>query len=114
MSRERFREAVAILRRVEDGKSGGGYLETYRQAGVTSAEVRDEKYDVTQADQGAPLTEVKIFSFRRRNIMPDDLLRWRGDAYEIVYIDEYDHAGREMRVRGRRRRDHWSLAGDNA
>lgn len=113
MSRERYRETVAILRRVEDGNSGGGDPETYREAGVTCAGVRDEKYDVTLADQGAPLTEVKIFSFRRRRILPDDLLRWHGDVYEIVHIDEYDHRGREIRVRGRRRRDHWSLQGEN-
>jgi len=113
MSRENYRYTVGILRRVEDGNSGGGDPETYREAGVTCAGVRDEKYDVTLAEQGAPLTEVKIFSFRTRQIMPDDLLRWHGDVYEIIHIDEYDHRGREIRVRGRRRRDHWSLQGEN-
>lgn len=110
MARENYRYTVGILRRVEDGNSGGGNVETYREAGTTTAFVRDEKYDITMADQGAPLTEVKIFSFRKRTILPDDLLRWHGDTYEIVHIDEYDHRGREIRVRGRRTRAHWSLA----
>ena len=52
----------------------------------------------------SPLVSVTwpaIFSFRKRTILPDDLLRWHGDTYEIVHIDEYDHRGREIRVRGR-------------
>lgn len=113
MSREKYRDTITILRRYEDGMSGGGNPESYSVHDHTSAEVRDEKYDITLGDQGAPLTEIKIFSFRRRSIKPDDMIRWRGDAYEIIYIDEYDHHAREMRVRGRRRRDHWSLAGEN-
>lgn len=110
MGRETYRERVVILRRVDAGQRGGGGAETYREAGETSAGVRDEKYDVTMADQGAPLTETKIFSMRMREIRPDDMLLWRGDAYEVTYIDAYEHRGREIRVRARRRRAHWSLA----
>lgn len=113
MSREKYRYTIAILRRMDDGGSGGGHAEQYSLRATTTAEVRDEKYDVTQADQGAPLTEVKIFSFRRRSVLPDDLIRWHGDDYEILHIDEYDHRGREIRVRARRRRAHWSLSGEN-
>ena len=114
MGRERYRETVTILRRIDNGASGGGIAETYAALCNTSAEVRDEKYDIALADQGAPLTEMKIFSFRPRQILPDDRLLWRGEQYEITYIDEFNHRGREMRVRGRRRRDHWSLKGENS
>ena len=111
--REKYRETITILRRIDNYASGGGTDELYADLCNTSAEVRDEKYDIVLADQGAPISEMKIFSFRTRQILPDDRIRWRGDTYEITYIDDFDHRGREMRVRGRRRRDHWSLDGEN-
>lgn len=115
MSREKYREPVDILRRLpDDTGAGGGVEETYAILASTTCEVRDEKYTVTEQDQAAPIVENKIFSFRAgREILPDDMIRWRRCCYEILVIDEFDHRGREVRVHARRRRGHWRVRGEN-
>lgn len=111
--RERYRQQVRLLRRVQE-KTGGGKPEVYRPIATVSCEVRDEKYDTQNADQGAPIVEQKIVSMRARLILADDAVEWQGNLYEIVYVDGYNNRGREIRLRVRRRKAHWSVLGENA
>ncbi|MDO5299948.1 MAG: head-tail adaptor protein [Clostridia bacterium] len=101
MGRNQYRHTVRILRRTEDTAVTGGYdADPYVEVAVTSAGVRDESETEYAAAESAQIAHVKTFAMRSRDIRDDDLIVWHGDAYRVRRVDRYEHAGREIRVRG--------------
>ena len=103
MSRERYRQAIHILRRSATGE--------YFVHHCTSCEVRDEKWSESQQEQSGRIEDVKIFCMRAQKIESDDLIRWKGEVYRVEYVDAYDNRGREIRVRAMRSRSRYSVRG---
>ena len=100
MSRNKYRQAITILRRDAEAAAKGGYeADPYREVGKASAQVRDESEAEYAAAQSAQMEHVKTFAMRTREVRDDDLILWRGDAYRVRRVDRYDHGGREIRVR---------------
>lgn len=109
MGRTAYRERVIILRR-SDGQ--GGYSgDGYRPVGETSCCVRDESEAEFAAAESARIEHVKTFAMRAREIRDDDVLRWRGDDYNVRRVDRFDHRGGEIRVRASRSASRYTLEG---
>lgn len=96
--REELRHTVRVLRRTA-GTSGGYDADTYRQAFVTSAGVRDESDREYNQSEAAGVTHTRVFTMRAREILPDDLIVWHGREHEVGSVDAIRHDGRFVRVR---------------
>lgn len=95
--RNRLRHTVRILRRC--GGKGGYDPDTYREAAVTSACVRDESDREFDTAEAAGVTHSKMFTMRAREILPDDVIVWHGREYEVRNIDCIYNDGRWVKVR---------------
>ena len=105
MSREEYRHKVDILRRSAQGGE-------YEVVATTSAAVVDEKWTESLQTESERIEDCKIVKMRARRILSDDLIRWRGEFFRVVYPDEYNHTGREIRVRVRRSRSRYTVKGE--
>jgi len=113
LSRDKYRQRVEILRRVEGGGSGGYARDLYAVVSVTSAQVRDESESEWAAAESAQIEHVKTFAMRVRDVRTDDVLRWRGQTYRVRRVDSYLNEGYEIRVRASATKSRYSVRGQN-